>query len=252
MSLLLRGRADCLTGELTNKKQVPRPPDDNLNQENTPHKTTDSRVFDAGTLSVALVQHQEWEFDEQVSSAKLFHFGSILLIRELGNYTEPLQTVMPTTPSCRTPIPPSHQISPEMTRMEKNPSQYTPIKAKASYEGRLHLVLLREDLCTLLPCCWDNSNIVQWMCLTFNDSESLRFKDDFYCIPPEILETMLQKRNLDSFREVPTVSYVGLGPHFVLIPDILTRNELMRAWYCLDTVVYHAVIFYMDVAYDSH
>ncbi|KAL4286578.1 hypothetical protein AHAS_Ahas19G0100200 [Arachis hypogaea] len=27
-------------------------------------------------------------------------------------------------------------------------------------------------------------------------------------------ETVLQKRNLDSFREVPTVSYVGLGPHF--------------------------------------
>ncbi|QHN78365.1 ubiquitin-like-specific protease [Arachis hypogaea] len=27
-------------------------------------------------------------------------------------------------------------------------------------------------------------------------------------------ETVLQKRNLDSFREVPTVSYVGLDPHF--------------------------------------
>ncbi|RYR42625.1 hypothetical protein Ahy_A08g039084 [Arachis hypogaea] len=41
--------------------------------------------------------------------------------------------------------------------------------------------------------------------------KSLRFKDDFYCIPPGILETVLQKRNLDSFREVPTVSYVGLA-----------------------------------------
>ncbi|KAL4358900.1 hypothetical protein AHAS_Ahas08G0023600 [Arachis hypogaea] len=29
--------------------------------------------------------------------------------------------------------------------------------------------------------------IVQWMCSTFNDSESLRFKDDFYCIPFGIL-----------------------------------------------------------------
>ncbi|KAL4350590.1 hypothetical protein AHAS_Ahas10G0157200 [Arachis hypogaea] len=27
-------------------------------------------------------------------------------------------------------------------------------------------------------------------------------------------ETVLQKRNLDSFREVPTISYVGLYPHF--------------------------------------
>ncbi|RYR42151.1 hypothetical protein Ahy_A08g038611 [Arachis hypogaea] len=52
------------------------------------------------------------------------------------------------------------------------------------------------------------------MCSTFNDSESLRFKDDFYCIPFGILETVLQKRNLASFREDPTVSYVGLGPHF--------------------------------------
>ncbi|KAL4274748.1 hypothetical protein AHAS_Ahas20G0038200 [Arachis hypogaea] len=56
----------------------------NLNQENTPHETTDSRVPDVGTLSVALVQHQEWEFDGQVFYAKLF-FVSIFLIRELGN-----------------------------------------------------------------------------------------------------------------------------------------------------------------------
>ncbi|QHN87089.1 uncharacterized protein DS421_16g551960 [Arachis hypogaea] len=154
-------------------------------------------------------------------------------------YMEPLQTMMPTTPSCRTPSPPSHRISPGMTRMKKNPTQCTPIKvhpllkgrkldeddedrvrrwavnaslgveqAVASYEGRLYLILLREDLCTLQPRRWVNSNIVQWMCSTFNDSESSRFKDDFYCLPPEIL------RNLDSFREAPTLSYVGLGFHF--------------------------------------
>ena len=29
--------------------------------------------------------------------------------------------------------------------------------------------------------------IVQWMCFSFNDSESSRFKDDFYCISPGIL-----------------------------------------------------------------
>ncbi|XP_052118546.1 uncharacterized protein LOC127748320 [Arachis duranensis] len=57
----------------------------------------------------------------------------------------------------------------------------------ASYEGKQHLVLVREDICTLLPQRWVNSNIVQWMCSTFNVSESLRFRDDFYCIPPEIL-----------------------------------------------------------------
>ncbi|KAL4274750.1 hypothetical protein AHAS_Ahas20G0038400 [Arachis hypogaea] len=70
------------------------------------------------------------------------------------------------------------------------------------------------------PCRHDSNQlkltvqIVQWMCFTFNDSESSRFKDDFYCIPPGILKTVLQKRNLDSFREVLTFYYVGLGPHF--------------------------------------
>ncbi|KAL4359512.1 hypothetical protein AHAS_Ahas08G0084800 [Arachis hypogaea] len=36
------------------------------------------------------------------------------------------------------------------------------------------------------------------------------------CVQPFIIvaETVLQKRNLDSFREVPTVSYVALGPQF--------------------------------------
>ncbi|QHN92499.1 uncharacterized protein DS421_17g584260 [Arachis hypogaea] len=47
-----------------------------------------------------------------------------------------------------------------------------------------------------------------------HQQQSLRFKDDFYCIPPGILETVLKKRNLDAFRKVPTVSYVGLGPTF--------------------------------------
>ncbi|XLS79097.1 hypothetical protein HN51_063322 [Arachis hypogaea] len=39
----------------------------NLNQENTPQETTDSRVPDPGMLSIALVQHEEWEFDGKVS-----------------------------------------------------------------------------------------------------------------------------------------------------------------------------------------
>ncbi|KAL4396778.1 hypothetical protein AHAS_Ahas01G0125900 [Arachis hypogaea] len=82
--------------------------------------------------------------------------------------TTPLQIVMPTTPFCRTPSPPSHRVLLEKMQMQKKPTQYTPIK----------------------------------------------FKDDFYCIPLGILEMVLQKRNLDSFREGPTVSYVGLGPQF--------------------------------------
>ncbi|QHO38663.1 uncharacterized protein DS421_4g122340 [Arachis hypogaea] len=161
---------------------------------------------------------------------------------------------MPITPSCKKPSPPSYQISPEMTRMEKNPTQYTPKKvvnaslgeeqAVASYEGRLRLVHLREDLCTLLPHRWVNNNIVQWMCLTFNDSESLRFKDDFYCIPPGIL------RNLVSFREVPTVSYVGLDPHFGANSRYFDKE---RTIVCMLLFRYGCLPrsgFYLDVAYD--
>ncbi|KAL4328973.1 hypothetical protein AHAS_Ahas13G0253600 [Arachis hypogaea] len=142
-------------------------PDGNLSKENTPHETTDSRVSDARPLSVALVQHQEWEFDRQVSYATLF-FGHpdflsmqdpeserIWEYLEQLQYTEPLQTVMPTTPSCKAPRPASNRNSPGMTQMKKNPTQYTPIK-----------------------------------------------------------ETVLQKRNLVSFREVLSLSYVGLGPQF--------------------------------------
>ncbi|XLR08351.1 hypothetical protein S83_036289 [Arachis hypogaea] len=39
------------------------PTEGNLNQDNALHETSVSRVPDAGTLSVALVQHEEWEFD---------------------------------------------------------------------------------------------------------------------------------------------------------------------------------------------
>ncbi|RYR02275.1 hypothetical protein Ahy_B06g081087 [Arachis hypogaea] len=142
---------------------------------------------------------------------------------------------MPVTLYCMTPSPPSKKISLGNIRTEQNYTQYTLIKVHpllkgqkldeddeervrrwaangsleqslvmASYEGRQHLSLVREDICSLLPRHWVTSNIVQWMCATFNDSESLRFKADFYCIPPGILETVLQKRNLDSFREIPT------------------------------------------------
>ncbi|XLR33456.1 hypothetical protein S83_061356 [Arachis hypogaea] len=43
------------------------PTEGNLNQDNAPNETPVSRVPDAGTLSVVLVQHEEWEFDGQVS-----------------------------------------------------------------------------------------------------------------------------------------------------------------------------------------
>ncbi|KAL4396419.1 hypothetical protein AHAS_Ahas01G0090000 [Arachis hypogaea] len=52
-------------------------------------------------------------------------------------------------------------------------------------------------------------------------------------------ETVLQKRNLDSFREVPTVSYVGLGPHFIDDSRFFDKiSASMQKWWfapvCID------------------
>ncbi|RYR40376.1 hypothetical protein Ahy_A09g046130 [Arachis hypogaea] len=124
--------------------------------------------------------------------------------------TSPLQAVMPANPSCMTPSPPGKQISLGNAGTEQKYTQCTPIK------------------------------IVQWMCSTFNDLESLQFKDDFYCIPPRILETVLQKRNLASFREDPTVSYMGLGPHFgddsIFFDKIAASMQKWKRLWVLDSM----------------
>ncbi|QHN78861.1 uncharacterized protein DS421_19g665040 [Arachis hypogaea] len=226
------------------QKPSAEPIEGNLNQDKGTHETPVSIVPDVGTLSVVLVQHEEWDNPNFLSNRDPESERIWQYLEQLQN-TRPLQTVMPTTPSCMTPSPPSKEISPCNTRTEQKYTQCTPIKVHpllkgrkldeddeeqlrrwaangsleqsqvvASYEGRQHLSLIREDICSLLLRHWVTSNIVQWMRSTFNDSESLRFKDDFYCISLEILKTVLQKRNLDSFREISTVSYVGLGPHF--------------------------------------
>ncbi|KAL4355851.1 hypothetical protein AHAS_Ahas09G0028000 [Arachis hypogaea] len=163
---------------------------------------------------------------------------------------------MPANPSCMTPSPPGKQISLGNAGTEQKYTQCTPIKERvrrwaangslyqsevlASYEGRQHLSLLQEDIYLLLPRHWVTSNIVQWMCSTFNDLESLQFKDDFYCIPPRILETVLQKRNLASFREDPTVSYMGLGPHFgddsIFFDKIAASMQKWKRLWVLDSM----------------
>ncbi|QHO41756.1 uncharacterized protein DS421_5g148530 [Arachis hypogaea] len=119
---------------------------------------------------------------------------------------------MPANPSCMTPSLPGKQVSLGNTGMEQKYTQCTPIKVHPLLKGRK----IDENDEERLRRWAANGSLEQsqWMYSTFNDSESLRFKDDFYCIPPRISKTVLHKRNLDFFREVPTVSYVGLGPHF--------------------------------------
>ncbi|QHO45977.1 uncharacterized protein DS421_6g183370 [Arachis hypogaea] len=239
------------------QKPSTEPTDGNLNQDNALHETPISRVPDARTLSVALMQHQEWDNPNFLSmrdpkSERMWQY-----FEQLQN-TKPLQTVMPTTQSCMTPSPPSQKISLGMTQMEKKSTQCTSIKVHpllkgrkldkddeerlrrwatngslekrqvvASYEGKQHLVLVREDICTLLPQRWVNSN---WMCSTFNDSESLR--------------------NLDSFREVPTVSYVGLGPHFGDDSRYFDKiaASMQKWWFVLVCIDRHWWLFAFEIA----
>ncbi|QHO01272.1 uncharacterized protein DS421_13g413660 [Arachis hypogaea] len=106
-----------------------------------------------------------------------------------------------------------------MTQMKKNPTQCTPIKVNPLLNGQK----LDED---------DEDG---WMCFTFNDSESSRFKDDFYCIPLGI------SRKLDSFREVPSLSYVGLGPQFSADSRYFHKVAASRRKW-VNTVVYNAVV----------
>ncbi|QHO06584.1 uncharacterized protein DS421_14g455960 [Arachis hypogaea] len=214
MSLLPSGCADSIIRELK-KKPKEEPTEGNLNQDKGSHETPVSVVSDAGTLSVALVKYEEWDnpnflLNRDPESERIWKY-----FEQLQN-TRPLQAVMPTNPSCMTPSPPSKQISLGNAGTEQKYTQCTHIKVHpllkgrkideddeervrrwvangsleqrqvlASYEGRQHLSLVREDICSLLPWHWVTSN-----------------------------ETVLQKRNLDYFREGPTISYVGLGPHF--------------------------------------
>ncbi|RYR25230.1 hypothetical protein Ahy_B02g058884 [Arachis hypogaea] len=84
----------------------------------------------------------------------------------------------------------------------------------ASYEGRPHLVLSREDVCTLRSRAWLNNSVVQWMCCSFNDLGLKRFTRDFYCVCPGILEMVLVPKNLQNYHDGPNPMYVGLGQHF--------------------------------------
>ncbi|XLR18763.1 hypothetical protein S83_046675, partial [Arachis hypogaea] len=201
MSLLPSGCADSIIRELK-KKPKEEPTEGNLNQDKGSHETPVSVVSDAGTLSVALVKYEEWDnpnflLNRDPESERIWKY-----FEQLQN-TRPLQAVMPTNPSCMTPSPPSKQISLGNAGTEQKYTQCTHIKVHpllkgrkideddeervrrwvangsleqrqvlASYEGRQHLSLVREDICSLLPWHWVTSN-----------------------------ETVLQKRNLDYFRE---------------------------------------------------
>ncbi|QHO42750.1 uncharacterized protein DS421_5g156920 [Arachis hypogaea] len=56
--------------------------------------------------------------------------------------------------------------------------------------------------------------VIQWMCYSFNDTESSRFKREFYCVCPVTLESVIKNDNLERFMDSVAPIYDGLCPSF--------------------------------------
>ncbi|RYR09812.1 hypothetical protein Ahy_B05g078224 [Arachis hypogaea] len=184
---------------------------------------------------------------------------------------QPLQMVMPKKSCYHTPSPgrpsfslgltqfekaptlsPIHSIHPRLRNIKKGETKEKQIRAwilnsslnkeqhLAAYKGREHLVLQRKDLWTLKARSWVNStfvlahsivHVIQWMCYSFNDTESSRFKQDFYCVCSGILKSVTQNDNLESFIDGASPVYVGLGPSFGADNRFFDKVEaIKRKW----------------------
>ncbi|QHO10887.1 uncharacterized protein DS421_15g493490 [Arachis hypogaea] len=176
---------------------------------------------------------------------------------------EPLQTVMPKKSRCHTPSPGKTSFSLGLTQLEKSPATppITTVHSRlksvrlgedkekkvrgwilnsilnkeaplVTYEGKPHLQLSRRDLWTLKARGWVNSNIIQWMCYTFNDAPAVQFTYDFYCVSPGILH------NLDAFHNGPVPVNKGFGPNFGEDTRFFDKVEATkRRWLIVERVV---------------
>ncbi|QHO30224.1 uncharacterized protein DS421_8g231430 [Arachis hypogaea] len=145
---------------------------------------------------------------------------------------------MPANPSCMTPSPPGKQISLGNAGTEQQYTQCTPIKVHPLLKGRK----IDEDDEERVRRWAANGSLEQsgfWRPMKEGSIYLCSDRTSAHCCPGTgspatsfsgcvqhsmtpnhcglrmtFTETVLQKRNLASFREDPTVSYVGLGPHF--------------------------------------
>ncbi|XP_020972851.1 uncharacterized protein LOC110269395 [Arachis ipaensis] len=209
-------------------------------EENTKH--TDKSPH---TPQAAHVQLSDYDFDREfdISIVQCPKFEEVLNNVKQGCESkaivmQPLQTVLPNKSGYHTPSPGRPSFSLGLTQFEKTPTpsliqsihpslkkiKLGEIKEKqirswivdsslnenqdlAKYEGRNYMVLQRKDFWSLKPRNWVNSCVIQWMCYSFNDIESSRFKRDFYCMSPGIL-------HLASFIDGVRPIYAGLSPSF--------------------------------------
>ncbi|QHN86979.1 uncharacterized protein DS421_16g550990 [Arachis hypogaea] len=216
-------------------------------QENTQH--TDASLH---TPPAAHVQLSDYDFDCEfnISIVQCPEFEEVLNNVEKGCESkaivmQPLQTVLPNKSGYHTPSPGRPSFSLGLTQFEKTPTP-SPIQSihpslkkiklgetkekkirtwimdsslngdqdLAKYEGLEYMVLQRKDFWSLKPHNWVNSCVIQWMCYSFNDTDSSRFKRDFYCVSPGILESVTRNDSLASFIDGVRPIYVGLSPSF--------------------------------------
>ncbi|QHO00067.1 uncharacterized protein DS421_13g403240 [Arachis hypogaea] len=208
-------------------------------EENTKH--TDKSPH---TPQAAHVQLSDYDFDREfdISIVQCPKFEEVLNNVKQGCESkaivmQPLQTVLPNKSGYHTPSPGRPSFSLGLTQFEKTPTpsliqsihpslkkiKLGEIKEKqirswivdsslnenqdlAKYEGRNYMVLQRKDFWSLKPRNWVNSCVIQWMCYSFNDIESSRFKRDFYCMSPD--------EHLASFIDGVRPIYAGLSPSF--------------------------------------
>ncbi|QHO13670.1 uncharacterized protein DS421_15g517500 [Arachis hypogaea] len=213
---------------------------------------TDLKNGSPHTMPAALVQLSDYDFDREfdISIVQCPEFEQVLNSVEQGRETnaiimQPLQTVLPNKSSYHTPSPGRLSFSLGLTQFEKTPTPFPlhsihptlkNIKLEetkeeqirtwivsssldedqdlAKYEGRDYMVLQRKDFWTLKPRSWVNSCVIQWVCYSLNNTDSSRFKRDFYCVCPGILESVTRNDSLASFIDSVRPIYDDLSPSF--------------------------------------
>ncbi|RYQ99987.1 hypothetical protein Ahy_B07g088035 [Arachis hypogaea] len=209
-------------------------------QENTQH--TDASPH---TPPAAHVQLSDYDFDREfdISIVQCPEFEKVMNNVEKGCESkaiimQPLQTILPNKSGYYTPSPGRPSFSLDSNPFSDSINSSKPKKIKlgetkkkkirtwivdsslngdqdlAKYEGREYMILQRKDFWSLKPRNWVNSCVIQWMCYSFNDTNSSRFKRDFYCVSPGILESVTRNDSLASFIDDVRLIYAGLSPSF--------------------------------------
>ncbi|QHO44191.1 uncharacterized protein DS421_5g169110 [Arachis hypogaea] len=206
-----------------------------LNDNHESHQAgkTDLKNGSPHTPPAARVQLSDYDFDHEfdISIVQCPEFEQVLNNVEQEHQTkaiimQPLQMVFLIKSAYHIPSPGRPSFSLGLTQLEKTPT-LSPIH---SIHPRLKEIKLGETKETQIRT-WIlnlslNKNqdlasyegrdymVIQWMCYSFNDTQSSRFKREFYCMCPGILESVIKNGSLETFMDGVTPIYDGLSPSF--------------------------------------